>query len=43
MFIPLKALLALAAGIVSLISPKLARLSVAVYLVAIGLLGIFGR
>lgn len=43
MFVPLKSLLALIAGVVSLLSPKLARVAVGAYLVAIGILGLLGK
>lgn len=43
MYVSLKPLLALIAGIVSLLSPKLARIAVGVYLVAIGVLGLLNR
>jgi hypothetical protein len=43
MYVPLKASLALAAGVVSLLSPKLSRFAVAAYLIVIGVLGILGK
>jgi hypothetical protein len=43
MYVPLKASLALVAGVVSLLSPKLARFAVAAYLITIGVLGILGK
>jgi hypothetical protein len=43
MYVSVKPFLALIAGIVSLLSPKLARVSVAVYLIAIGVLGFMGK
>ena len=38
-----KPFLALVAGVVSLVSPKLFRVAVGVYLVAIGVLGLLGH
>ena len=43
MYVPLKALLALLAGLVSLISPKLFRFAVAAYLITIGVIGLLNR
>ena len=44
MYIPhVKSVLAVLAGVVSLLSPKLARVTVAVYLIAIGVLGFLGK
>jgi hypothetical protein len=44
MYIPhLKSSIAVLAGVVSLLSPKLARVTVAAYLIAIGLFGFFGK
>ena len=43
MSLALKPLLALVAGIVSLVSPKLFRIAVGAYLVAIGILGFLGH
>jgi hypothetical protein len=44
MYIPhLKSSLAVLAGVVSLLSPKLARVAVAAYLIAIGVLGFLGK
>jgi hypothetical protein len=43
MYVALKPALALIAGAVSLLSPKLARVAVGAYLVAIGVLGFLGR
>jgi hypothetical protein len=43
MYVPIKASLALAAGVVSLLSPKLFRFAVAAYLIALGVLGFLGK
>lgn len=43
MYVPLKALLAVIAGVVGLLSPKLFRVAVSVYLIAVGVLGLLGR
>lgn len=43
MYVPLKSLLALIAGVVSVLSPKLARIAVGAYLITIGVLGLLGK
>jgi len=43
MYVPLKALLALLAGVISLLSPKLFRFAVAAYLITIGVVGLLHR
>jgi hypothetical protein len=43
MFVPLKSVLALVAGIIALVSPKAARVAVAAYLIALGVLGLLGK
>ena len=43
MYVPLKAFLAVLAGVISLISPKLFRFAVAAYLITIGVIGFLNR
>jgi Protein of unknown function (DUF3096) len=43
MFVQLSPLLALVAGILILIMPRLLNYIVAIYLIVVGLLGLFGR
>ena len=43
MYVPLAPLAALIAGILILVMPRLLNLVVALYLIAIGLLGLFAR